>query len=87
MTNRPNGILYVGVTSDIARLAREHRERTHTGFMKRCGLTRLVYTERHKDIAAAISREKAIKNWHCAWKTRLIGLENPDWNDHYERLM
>ena len=26
MTNRPNGILYTGVTSDIARRAYEHRE-------------------------------------------------------------
>ena len=26
MTNRPNGVLYTGVTSDIARRAYEHRE-------------------------------------------------------------
>ena len=31
MTNRPNGILYTGVTSDLARRAWEHRE----GLVKR----------------------------------------------------
>jgi predicted GIY-YIG superfamily endonuclease len=40
MTNRPNGILYVGVTNDIARRAWEHREGVVDGFTKRYGLKR-----------------------------------------------
>ena len=35
MTNRPNGILYVGVTSDVLRRAYEHREGLIDGFTKR----------------------------------------------------
>jgi putative endonuclease len=38
MTNRPNGTLYVGVTSDIARRAWEHREGVADGFTKQYGL-------------------------------------------------
>jgi len=87
VTNRPNGILYVGVTADIARRAWEHREGLQEGFTRRYGLTRLVFAERHEEIAAAISREKAIKGWRRAWKTRLIIAQNPDWQDLYERLV
>ena len=48
MTNRPNGVLYTGVTSDIARRAYEHREGIVPGFTKRYGLKRLVYMEFHE---------------------------------------
>ncbi len=51
MTNRPNGVLYVGVTSNLARRAWEHREGVAEGFTKRYGLKHLVYAERHDDIA------------------------------------
>ena len=87
MTNRPNGTLYVGVTSNIARRAWEHREGLQEGFTRQYGLTRLVYVEPHEEIAAAISREKTIKTWRRAWKTRLIVSTNPDWQDLYDKLM
>jgi putative endonuclease len=86
MTNRPNGTLYVGVTSDIARRAWEHREGVVAGFTRRYGLKRLVYVERHDDIAVAIQREKSIKRWPRAWKVNLILAANPYWDDLYETL-
>jgi len=76
----------VGVTSDLARRSWEHREAITGGFTSRYGLTRLVYAERHEDIRTAIQREKAIKHWPRAWKTRLIVSTNPDWDDLYDRL-
>jgi putative endonuclease len=86
MTNRPNGTLYVGVTSDLARRAWEHREGQVDGFTKKYGLRRLVFVERHDDIGAAIQRETSIKRWPRAWKVNLILAQNPDWDDLYERL-
>ena len=86
VTNRPNGTLYVGVTSDLARRAWEHREGVAEGFTKRYGLKRLVYAERHDDIRAAIQREKNLKHWSRTWKVRLILADNPDWNDLYDLL-
>ncbi len=86
VTNRRNGMLYVGVTSDLPRRAWEHREGVVPGFTKRYGLKRLVYAERHDVIRDAIGREKAIKHWPRAEKIRLIHGENPDWNDLFETL-
>ena len=87
MSKRPNGTLYVGVTSDLVRRAWEHRTGMEEGFTKRYDLTRLVYAERHEDIAAAIRREKRVKHWPRAWKVRLIHSINPDWNDLYDQLL
>jgi len=86
MTNRPNGTLYVGVTSDLARRAWEHREGIADGFTKLYGLKRLVYAERYEDIRTAIQREKNLKHWPRAWKVKLILTDNPNWDDLYERL-
>jgi putative endonuclease len=72
MTNRPNGTLYVGVTSNLARRAREHHQGVIGGFTKKYGLKRLVWAERHDDIRAAIQREHNIKHWPRAWKVALI---------------
>ena len=38
VTNRPNGTLYVGVTSDLARRLWEHREGVADRFAKKYGL-------------------------------------------------
>lgn len=86
VTNRPNGTLYVGVTSDLARRVWEHREGVVDGFTKRYQLKRLVYAEHHNDIRVALQREKNIKHWPRAWKIDLIVAQNPDWADLYDGL-
>ncbi|MGB5092680.1 MAG: GIY-YIG nuclease family protein [Parvibaculum sp.] len=86
MTNRRDGTLYIGVTSDIARRAWEHREGAVEGFTKRYGLKRLVYMERHETINEALRRETRMKKWPRAWKVRLIHSINPEWHDLYETL-
>ncbi|MBL8806825.1 MAG: GIY-YIG nuclease family protein, partial [Rhodospirillales bacterium] len=83
MTNRPDGTLYVGVTSDLPRRVWEHREGAVEGFTKRYGLKRLVWFEAHDDIRAAIARESALKHWTRAKKVRLIHDANRDWRDLY----
>jgi len=83
MTNRPNGVLYVGVTADLVRRVYDHRESRIDGFTKRYGLKSLVYFERHEEILPAIAREKVIKHWTRAQKVRLIAAGNPGWDDLY----
>jgi putative endonuclease len=86
MTNRPNGIIYLGVTDNIPRRAWEHREGLVEGFTKRYGLKRLVYVEHHTDIRLARQRERNMKHYTRAWKVRLILECNPNWDDSYDRL-
>lgn len=86
VTNRPNGTLYLGVTSDLARRIYEHRTGAYPGFTRRYGLKRLVWCEPHEMITAAIQRERNMKHWSRAWKVRLILDMNPEWRDLYEEL-
>jgi putative endonuclease len=86
MTDRPNGALYIGVTSNIVRRVWEHREELAEGFTKRYGLKRLVHVEWYDDIRDAIQREKNLKHWPRAWKLALIARNNPPWDDLYPRL-
>ena len=87
LTNRPNGVLYVGVTSDLVRRIFEHRSGFVDGFTKRYGIKTLVYFESHETIAAALQREKNIKHWSREWKIDLIVASNPDWRDLYEEIV
>ena len=86
MTNRPNGTLYVGTTTDLARRVWEHRNDFADVFTKKYGLHRLVYAEKHGDILSAKQREMNIKHWSWAWKAKLIFSQNPNWDDQYDTI-
>ena len=86
MSNRPNGTLYTGVTSDLIRRSFEHRTGMVGGFTKRYGLTRLVYFERHETIGAATQRQHNMKHWPRRWKVRLVFGANPESRDLYEEI-
>jgi putative endonuclease len=86
MTNRPNGILYTGVTDDLVRRVWEHREGVVDGFTKRYGLKYLVYFEQYDDIRDARQREQNLKHYLRAWKIRLILLNNPSWSDLFQQF-
>ena len=63
MSNRRNGVLYAGVTTDIGRRAYEHRMGLIDGFTSRYGLIRLVWYEEYPLFMDAVQREKNIKHW------------------------
>ena len=86
MANKRNGTLYVGVTSDLARRAWQHREGTIDGFTRRYGCKHLIWYERYDRIDEAIAREKQIKGGSRARKLALIEAMNPTWRDLYEEL-
>lgn len=87
LTNKPGGVLYVGVTSDLAARMMQHRAGTGSAFCRKYGLKRLVIAERHETIMDAIAREKALKAWRRAWKIRLIEENNPQWDDLFEVIL
>ena len=87
LTNRPNGTLYIGVTNDLIRRVRKHREGTGSVFTRRYGLRRLVYAERHEDIRTAIQQETNMKRWPRARKVRTLEVTNQKWDDLYDGLL
>lgn len=81
MSDRKDGVLYIGVTADLSRRIIQHREGKGSAFCRRYGLKRLVYAEEHDSIEDAIAREKAMKAWKRARKIELVEGVNPEWDD------
>ena len=73
--------IYTGVTNDIERRVREHKEGRIEGFTLRYRINRLVYRERFRYIDNAIAREKEIKSWSRGKRVALIENTNPTWED------
>ncbi|HTV26809.1 MAG TPA: GIY-YIG nuclease family protein [Xanthobacteraceae bacterium] len=87
LTNRPKGVLYVGVTNDLSRRIWEHKTKVTPGFTSKYGVTVLVYYEEFGSILEARDRERALKHWRRAWKFELIETVNPTWRDLYDELI
>jgi len=86
MTNRPQGVLYIGVTGNLPRRVWQHRTHALPGFTDRYNLERLVWFETHEAAPKAIRREKSLKHWNRAWKLALIEQANPLWRDLWPEI-
>lgn len=86
MTNKCNGTLYTGVTSDLIQRVLQHKNKITPGSTARYGCKILVYYELHGDMESAILREKQIKGGSRKRKLNLIESFNPGWCDLYESL-
>ena len=81
ITNRKNGILYIGITGNLKQRLYQHRNRNLKSFSNRYRLNKLVYYEKFEYPSLAIKREKQLKKWNRLWKINLINDFNPDWED------
>ncbi len=86
MTNKRNGTLYTGVTSNLKKRVWEHKNNIVKGFTEKYKLHRLVYYECGESITGAIEKEKQIKAGSRKNKIKLIEKMNPDWVDLYDSL-
>ncbi len=86
ITNKPKGVLYIGVTGGIDDCMERHVEGKGNSFASKYKLTQLVCFEEFQYIEDAISREKQLKNWHRQWKINLIEKDNPDWKNLWRPL-
>jgi putative endonuclease len=84
LASKRDGVLYIGVTSDLHGRMAQHDQGLILGFTKRYGVKLLVYYEFHNDMTAAIRREKQLKEWRRAWKVRLIESMNPEWRNLFD---
>lgn len=88
LTNKMNGTLYIGVTSNLIKRIYDHKNHVIEGFTKRYNCILLVYYEEHHEtMEAAITREKKLKGGSRWTKIRLIESNNPPWNDLYDSLL
>jgi len=83
LTNKPNGTLYTGVTSNLPGRIWQHKNKITKGFCSKYNLTILVYFELFEDMYSAISREKQIKAGSRKAKIKLIESVNQEWRDLY----
>ncbi len=86
LTNKSNRVLYTGVTADLEKRLRRHREGGGSEFTKKYKTHKLVHVETFSDIRDAIAREKQIKAGSRAAKIALIERDNPEWRDLSEGL-
>ena len=87
MASGRNGTLYIGVTSDLAQRAWQHREGLVPGFTRKHNCKLLVWYEAHDDIQEARLRELQMKKWKRQWKLSEIQRMNPSWDDLYPTLI
>lgn len=83
MSSNSNKALYIGVTNDLVRRVREHKNGISGGFTLKYSCHKLVYYESFSDIEQAIGREKALKGWKRCRKDALIDTINPERRDLY----
>ena len=81
LTNKPNEVLYTGITNDLEKRIWQHRNLRGNGFAHRYNCDRLVYYEWYQDVRQAIERETQIKSWSRSKKDSLIASMNPEWRD------
>ena len=87
ITNKRNGTLYTGVTSNLFRRIYEHRDGLVEGFAKKYDCKILVFYEMHTDMVSAIKREKQIKDGSRRNKLKLIERMNPEWENLYRDII
>ncbi|MBX5043226.1 GIY-YIG nuclease family protein [Rhizobium lentis] len=86
MSDKPRGVIYTGVTSDLQGRVWEHGNKIHKGFTEKYRAKYLVWFESHPNIVLAIQREKSLKRYLREWKIKLVEELNPTWMDLYERI-
>ena len=84
--SKPNGTLYVGVTSDLTKRIFEHKNKFTKGFTQKYNVDKLGYYEVCESMESAIMREKQLKAGKRQTKIDLIQTQNPKWQDLYETL-
>ena len=85
MTNKRDGVLYVGVTSDLKGRVAKHKSKFYPySFTARYNADKLVYFEKIDGMVKAIEREKQVKAGSRTKKLKLINAMNPEWRDLVE---
>jgi len=86
MTNKTNGVLYTGVTSNLKQRVYQHNNNLLKGFTQKYNLHILVYYEQCESMSRAIEEEKKMKAGSRSKKIQRIESMNSEWKDLYVEL-
>tara|TARA_R110000772_G_scaffold37246_1_gene88694 strand:+ start:195 stop:506 length:312 start_codon:yes stop_codon:yes gene_type:complete len=82
MSNKPKGVIYIGVTDNLDARIEEHKTKVfRNSFTAKYNCDKLVYFEEFEEGLFASQREKQMKKWNREWKVKLIEEVNPGWFD------
>lgn len=81
LTNKPNGVLYIGLTNELERRLGEHKNKILKGFTSRYNIDKLIYFEEFDTYEEAFTRERRLKKWNREWKIKLIEQQNLERKD------
>ena len=81
LTNNRGNVLYTGCTEDLKKRLYLHKNGMIAGFTRKYNVRRLVYFERHSDMASARRRERELKGKSRSKKDLLIRSLNPTFSE------
>lgn len=61
LTNKNHTVLYIGVTNNLKRRVKQHKQKSNKGFTGRYNVDKLIYFESTHYVNNAIAREKQLK--------------------------
>ncbi len=85
LASKRDGVLYIGVTSDLEKRIWEHRNDIVEGFTSEYHVHMLVCYEQTENVMSALEREKQLKKWRREKKVWLIEKMNSEWEDLYDK--
>ncbi len=81
MCNDDHSVSYIGVTTNLKRRVRQHKNKAFRGYLGRHHYSRLVYFEIFFHILDAVAREKQFKAGSQRNLNKLVESNNPGWQD------
>lgn len=82
MSNKYQGVIYVGVTVNLIERVKEHKLKVYPdSFTAKYNCDKLIYFEECENGFEAATREKQLKKWKRDWKVKIIEDMNPTWLD------
>ncbi len=78
MSNKYQGVIYVGVTDNLIERVKEHKLKVYPdSFTAKYNCDKLIYFEEWENGFEASTREKQLKKWKRDWKVKIIEDMNP----------
>lgn len=86
MSNKKNGVIYKGMTSNLLKRVAEHKQGVGIDFTSKYNLKNLVWYQQCGNWEDAVKWEKRLRSYPRQWKINLIEVQNPNWLDLFDEI-